>query len=109
MRALVMRVFSPEDAGHGTNDDEDFLLLLIHGGGGRARCGYRCRSGSDGSRGLRGLGQNGGHRETGKNMGIPCPASYIDCPSCPKRRCRFGAASWANTHTHSCHGTSVAE
>ncbi|EEI81660.1 hypothetical protein HMPREF0175_0127 [Bifidobacterium longum subsp. longum ATCC 55813] len=42
-------------------------------------------------------------------MGIPCPASYIDCPSCPKRRCRFGAASWANTHTHSCHGTSVAE
>ena len=56
-----------------------------------------------------GLGQNGGHRETGKNMGIPCPASYIDCPSCPKRRCRFGAASWANTHTHSCHGTSVAE
>ncbi|AXF97922.1 hypothetical protein GBJ32_06325 [Bifidobacterium longum] len=98
-----------EEAGHGTNDDEDFLLLLIHGGGGRARCGYRCRSGSDGSRGLRGLGQNGGHRETGKNMGIPCPASYIDCPSCPKRRCRFGAASWANTHTHSCHGTSVAE
>ena len=75
----------------------------------RARCGYRCRSGSDGSRGLRGLVQNGGHRETGKNMGIPCPASYIDCPSCPKRRCRFGAASWANTHTHSCHGTSVAE
>ena len=44
---------------------------------------------SDGSRGLRGLGQNGGHRETGKNMGIPLSRLIIDCLSCPKRRCRF--------------------